>query len=288
MSPIELDPNISRKLNDGMDAGDAVELPFPVAYVWALNGQTSEKTAGNALYFGGWACKKEALENVVEEIGNVIPSGWTEVTIGARDGSEFDAYITRHIIAAPIAKRMSWVKDGVRLSEYQEGGRRHLQVLAYMAEVEVKKDKRTYLPWGMIVLTAKGYQANNLLDSFSQWEKVTSSVRREVAPGVPAWCFYAAIGTFGKERKAIMVGKPGKQSSITPVSLFVPEEVTPELMESLFVGQEVAGLMADFQDQAQDWLNAWKAEIKGENRGQAQDDENGEQYVDDELDSAPF
>jgi hypothetical protein len=74
---------------------------------------------------------------------------------------------------------------------------------------------------------------------------------------VPAWCFYLSLGTFGKERQVANVGKPGAQSPITPITAYIPDKLTDELMSSLFVGNEVAEKMAQLQDQAAEWLNAW-------------------------------
>jgi hypothetical protein len=258
MSPISLDNQIARKLDQGMRTGDNTDLPFPVVYVWAFNGQTSYRTQGGTLYYGGWACKTEDLQNVAEQQGLPIPKDWKAVTISSRDGGEFDAYTTRSVIAAPIGKRESWLADGRRSTSYLEGGRRHLQVLAYLAESTGNGGSKSFVPWGPVVLTAKGYQARNLLDAFANWDKATSQMRRVVAPGVPAWCFYLSLGTFSKERQAMNVGKPGAQSPITPISAYIPERFTEDLMTSLFVGSETAAVMSDLQDQAAEWLNAWK------------------------------
>ena len=262
MSSINLDPTLSKKLDQGMRAGEAVELPFPVVYMWALNGQTSYKAQGGALYFGGWACKAEDLNAVAEQQGLSVPKEWKLVTIASRDGGEFEAYTTRQAIVAPVGKRVSWLHEGKRSSNYIEGGRRHVQILAYLAETQSTNGSKQYIPWGPIVLTAKGYQARNLLDAFARWDKATSSIRRKVASGmhaavIPAWCFYLVLGTFGKERQAINVGKPGAQSPITPISAYIPEKITEQLMTSLFVGPEIAAVMSDMQDQAEDWLRAW-------------------------------
>lgn len=258
MLPINLDTNLAKKLDLGMRAGDVVDLPFPVVYVWALNGQASYKAQGGAPYFGGWACKADELHAVSEQQGLALPQEWKLTTISSRDGGEFEAFTSRQAIVAPIGKRESWLHDGKRSAEYLEGGRRHLQVLAYLAEPQGKNGSRHYVPWGPVVLTAKGYQARNLLDAFIRWDKATSQIRRKVAPGVPAWCFYLALGTFEKERHAVNVGKPGAQSPITPISAYIPERFTEELITSLFVGNEVATLMSDLQDQAADWLKAWQ------------------------------
>lgn len=264
MTPITLDPNLSRKLDHGMRSGDTTELPFPAVFIWALNGQTSYKSQGGALFYGGWACKTNDLQIAADQQGIALPANWQPVTIATRDGGEFLAHTTRHIVVAPFGKRLAWLHDGKRHSVYVEGGRRHLQVLAYLADVHSAEGQKTISPWGAVVLTAKGYQARNLLDAFSKWDRATSPIRRRVAPGIPAWCFYMSLGTFGKERQAVNVGKPGAQSPITPLSAFIPEQVTEELLESLFVGDETAAQMADLQDQAGEWLNAWKEPIPAE------------------------
>ena len=258
MNTIELDLNLAKKLDQGMRAGDVVELPFPVIYIWALNGQPSYKSQGGALYYGGWACKSEDLESYSEQLGLEIPAEWKRVTIASRDGGEFDAYTNRSLTIAPIGKRESWLHDGQRFTDYIDGGRRHLQVLSYLAEGKGSNGAKQYEPFGPVVLTAKGYQARNLLDAFARWEKTTSQIRWKVSPGIPAWCFYMTLGTFGKERQAVNVGKPGAQSPITPITAYIPETLTENLLSAFYVGNQVAANMATLQDQASDWLNAWK------------------------------
>lgn len=258
MLPINLDLGLAKKLDQGFRSGEAVELPFPVVYIWALNGQASYKSQGGAMYYGGWACKAEDLQATADQQGLTIPAEWKQVTIASRDGGEFEAFTTRNILVAPFGKRLSWLHDGKRSAEYVEGGRRHLQVLSYMAEARGENGHKEFVPWGPVVLTAKGYQARNLLDAFARWDKATAQIRWKVAPGIPAWCFYISLGTFGKERQSLNVGKPGAQSPITPITAYVHERYTEELLASLFVGTEVASIMSDLQDQATDWLNAWR------------------------------
>ncbi len=259
MEPITLDQNLAKQLEGGMASGGAIELPFPVVYLWVLNGQAGYKSQGGAAYHGGWACKLDDTNLIAETTGAGIPSDWKVTSLSGRDGSEFETYSTRSVIVAPIGKRISWLDaDGkTRSPEYQEGWRRHIQVLAYLAEKSGANGEAKYEPWGPVVLTAKGYQARNLLDAFSRWKRATASLLHKVAPGVPAWCFYLALGTFGKERQVMNVGKPGAQSPITPVMAYIPEKVTDDLIARLFVGKEVAALMGDYLEQAAEWLKAW-------------------------------
>lgn len=263
MDPITLDQNLARQLDEGMASGGATELPFPVVYLWVLNGQAGYKSQGGAAYFGGWACKLEDTNLIAETTGVGIPSDWKVTSLSGRDGSEFETYSTRSVIVAPIGKRLSWLDaDGkTRSPEYQEGWRRHLQVLAFLAEKSGENGKSTYTPWGPVVLTAKGYQARNLLDAFSRWKRATASILHKVAPGVPAWCFYLALGTFGKERQVLNVGKQGAQSPITPATAYIPEKITDEQVRKLFVGAEVASRMGDYLSQAAEWLKAWSEPV---------------------------
>lgn len=255
---INMDPKLSQKLDQGMRNGEAVELPFPVLYAWTQNGQPTYKSQGGALYYGGWACKRENMEALIAQApGSHQPAGWQAATIATRDGSEFEALVTRSIFVAPIARRESWLLDNRRLVSYTEGARHHIQVLAIMAEALKENGQSVYRPWGPVVLTAKGYQVRNLTDAFSNWNKATAALRRKVAGGVPAWCFYLALGTFGKDRKAMNVGKAGAQSPITPIGAFIPEKIEESVLQALFVGNETAAAMANFLDLAAEWLKAW-------------------------------
>ncbi len=273
MDTITIDADLAKKLELGMKSGEAIELPFPVVYAWALSGQASYKSQGGAQYYGGWACKAGDMQALCEAVNINIPSGWTPATVVTKDGDEFEAYITRLAIVAPIAKRISWLYDGKRYPDYVEGGRRHLQVLAYLTEQLGEKGSYTYEPWGPVVLTAKGHQARFVLESFSKWEKATAQIRSKIARGVPAWCFYLALGTFGKERLVTNVGKPGAQSPITPINAYIPEKLTEETVAGLFVGHEVARVMVDYQASAAEWLSAWKQAEAGQNGAAPVEDE---------------
>lgn len=272
---IQLDQTIADKLNTSMKLGGGVELPFVAPYLWVINGDPKMKSVGGAMYFGGWACKAEDFNAVMEQFALSLPPNFKQQEIVINDGSAFDSYTARSLLVAPIGVREAWLKDDKRYPGYVEGARRHVQALVFMG-VKTADDK-PYEPWGPIVLSAKGYQARHLLDSFSAWNKHSSSLRLKIAKNVPAWCFYLAIGTFAKERVAQMVGQAGTQSSITPIGPYLPQDMTPELLTKLFVGQEVAVRMADYLDQAQEWLNAWKGDTGNDvlNQVNTNQDENG-------------
>jgi hypothetical protein len=263
----EIDQEVAGRLNEGMASNGAVELPFPAPTVWVLNGQNNLKQLGNALYFGGFAAKSDDVQAALDINGvKAPPHGFVDQEITPNQGQAFNALITRSVAVAPVCTRKAWIaKDGVRTPDYVEGSRQHVQALVYMASVENK----TFVPWGPAVLSAKGFQATNLLKAFSAWNKATSVLRAKNAPGVPAWCFYLMLGTFGAERKAVAVGPTGQQSQITPVGAYIPENMSVETLEQVFVGNDVAKAMSLMLTDAAEWRNAW------DNASQDQLNQNG-------------
>lgn len=254
---INLDSNISNRLNEGMNLGGGIQLPFMAPVFFVINGDAKLKGLGGAQYFGGWAVKAEDLQDAAAT-GLVIPSTYVLSEMTTSDGKTYEAYTMRSIVVAPIAVRQAWItREKVRSPHYVEGARQHVQALCYMAIKTGENGSATYAPWGPVVLSAKGFQAKNLIGSFGAWDKHTSSLRRKIAQGVPAWCFYLAIGTFGQQRQQVMVGS-NSQSPITPVGAYLPENLSEPTFSKLFVGQQVAEAMVQYMDGAQDWLNAWK------------------------------
>lgn len=258
---LQLDEQIARKLEGGMQSSDAITLPFPHAILWVINGAGSYRSQGGALYHGGWSCNTDELQEAVQQQGLEIPADWKSITQDSRDGTEYEAYVTRSVICAPVGKRESWLLEGQRSSNYVKGGRRHIQVLVMLAE---KGKGGKFIPWGPAVLSAKGYQARYLLDAFNAWDKASAAIRRQIAPGIPAWCFYLALGTFGEKPDIQQVGKTGAQSPITPIKAYIPPEIDEKLITSLYVGPETAAVMADLLDKAQEWLAAWKQPVASE------------------------
>lgn len=253
---INLDPTIAREIEQGMANGGGVELPFAAPYLWVVNGNLQLRSVGGALLFGGWATKAEDMDTIAEQNSVAVPAGFAKQSIGTRDGGDFDAYTTRYVMVAPMGLRASWIVDGMHQPEYKEGARRHLQVLCYLASRQGQNGSTTYAPWGPVVLTAKGFQARNLMDSFTAWNRHSQQARKKFAPGIPAWCFYVAVGTFGDKPVTKMVGK-GSQSPITPIGPYLPKDVGEKELTAMFTGQEVAADMVEYRKQAHEWLSAW-------------------------------
>lgn len=259
MQPITLDPSISAEFEGGMKLSGTIELPFPTAYVWVTNGQASNKSLAKiapVLYYGGFSANKDDIDVLINQFGLPVPNEFIETTIATRNGDEFNAYTAREIYVAPIDYRESWLDadSKLRRPDFADGYRRHFQALVYLF---TREGEQTFIPWHPVVLSAKGFQARNLRDSFAAWQKATATARSVAAPNIKAWFFILKLGTFGDERKAVLVGQEGAKSPITPISPFIPKNVTPELVANLFVGQEVAALMADYKRQSQEWLRAW-------------------------------
>lgn len=269
---IQLQGDTAERLNGGIQVGGTIELPFFTPRFWALNGDARLMALGGAQYFGGFAVSAEDMAQAQEDWGvdlNTIPFAKSNQITA--DGKTIEVYTARNLIVAPITIRTTWTqKEGGRFSQYVQGTRQHVQAIAYLA---VKSKEQPYQPLGPIMMSAKGYQAKNLMDAFSAWDRQTKQVRGKIAPGVPAWCFYLAVGTFGNERKQLMVGKTS-QSPITPISAYIPKEINEQLIESLFVGEPIALLMADYLEQSREWLHAYDART-GVNSQQGQQGDYG-------------
>lgn len=282
---ITLPDDVIDPIKESMEAGGGVQLPFDVCYFWVVNGDARMSQMGGVSYFGGWNGSRDAIDEFVASTQNVVPASFKAVDRTYEDGKTSTNYETRHLIVAPIAFRQSWMTDdNLRHDHYVNGGRQHAQYLAYM----MVKEGENYAPWGPVVLSGKGYQARNITDAFSAWEHATKDARRAIAPNVPSYFFALAIGTFGQTPDFKEVGGKAK-AKITPIKPYMPEQITPELMRKLFVGESVAAIMADLRNQAVDWLNAWKGE--GVDTLTKSNNDNGNapsNFVDNPNDDIPF
>jgi hypothetical protein len=250
---------IATQLHTGMSQESAITLPFPVIYLWAINGNPQVKAQGGAAYFGGFASKAEQVDPVLQDNNINLPTYLHTSTISLKDGTEYDGYTSRSLVLAPFAQRERWLnKDtGVFKLHYDKVAgttRQHIQVLFYLADINDRK----FEPWGPVVVTAQGYQAKFLTAAIKQWDKDTMKLRAEYAPGWPSNAFWCIIGTFGDKRESIMVGPTNSQSPITPLSLYSDPKLDGDRLVKLWVGQEVATSAIKLREQAEEWLGAWK------------------------------
>lgn len=272
----DVDQSAAGRLNEGMALGGGIELPFSAPVFWWMNGNAQARAVAPstpALYYGGWAANAESILDVQDERG-AVPNGLVPTDIYTRDGKEIQAYTSRLLVVAPISFRQAWVisqgqQTAQRSTGYVAGARQHIQVLALMG---FQRPDKTYQSWGPIVLSAKGYQAAYLQSAMKDWKKVIDKGLTQMGanPKPPAWAFWAGIGTFGDKINTQNVGKNGAQSPVTPLNLFVPKEITSDLLRRLYVGRDGVTEMASLLDEAGEWLGAWKnAESNHPNGGAA-------------------
>jgi hypothetical protein len=264
---ITLNGSTSEALNQGMNLGGSIELPYKTMIWWVINGNESLRSLKNAQYFGGWAAKATNIEEVARDYGFEIP--WEREELSTQDAKVIPAYITRSLFCAPICLRSSWLTDGgSRYQKFEQGSRQHVQSVVYLA---YKPKEKPIKPLGPALLSAKGYQAKKLTETFKAWARYTAPGRARIAPNVPAWCFYLAIGTFGAQPVRENVGKGNQTRPITPISLYTPEnELSDDTLASLFVGNDVADEMAGYLADSQTWLNAWSDHDNPQQQGRNQ------------------
>lgn len=296
--PIQLSKDIADRLNEGVDVGGGNQLPFVAPLAFFRNGNAALKELKNAAYYGGWIIKSLDMDETIRAYNmDQHPAEWKQVEISPKEGEPFSGYMTRHVVVAPIAFRSAWKHKDTGVI-YPEGGdyvqdTRHVaQALVYAATKVTEGKDVFYQPTFPLVLSVRGYQVTNLKSAFQTWNKYTASARKTYAPGVPAWCFYLAVGTFGTEFKSISVGKGSQKSPITPVVPYLPETITEQTLEVLFVGEGMAGTMADMVEDSKEWVNSWKTPVqdpyhRGTDVGNGPDDPFGE-FPDPEGGDNPF
>jgi hypothetical protein len=262
-SYFEIDTETNDTLQEGMsNVGHAIELPFPAPVMYVINGEAMLKQVGGAPYFGGWETDADKLLEIAPIWGkSTAPIGFSQSEKVTDAGKSLNVFTSRNILVAPIDMRKSWFKKSEnsieRNQDYFPGARQHIQALCYAGEYV--EGSKTIVPWGPVVLSAKGYQAKYLHYAFSDWTKNIKATRDRVAPGTPDFCFYLNIGTFGKDRFTKMVGPEGSQSPITPISVKLPEKLDENILKLCFVGKDVAKEMAAMRKDAAEWLSAWGA-----------------------------
>lgn len=244
---IQLPQDFIDQLNTAADS-DGIRLPFTAPIVWWKHGKNQFKQFGGVRYFGGWGTNAEEFYAAIGEFG-VTPTGFADATFSGNDG-DFNVYESRAVVFAPIATRKRWI------TKESGKGRSHIQMLCMMAQQEGAE----FAAWGPIVLSAKGLTTREIETAMRNFESFTSEVRQQVAPGVPPLYFWRMLGTFGKQPEYTKVGSGDNTSMITYPTVYQPEKVTPEGLERMFVGNEVAGQMVQLRKDASDWLGdkQWK------------------------------
>ncbi len=235
-------------------------LPVSAVYIWAHNGKPEFQEG--VPRFGGFASSAESVIDTVESKDLTIPANWDSIELHGREGV-YGAYLTRSVIVAPIGFRLRWMNGST--GEYQltfdrDGGytRRHVQVLCGLGHIPNETIEKA----GYCVLTAKGYQAGNLMDSLRDFYNALAPARKAAGAdnGVAQCAFWHSIGTFGEEPDYQQVGSSAK-SVITPIKAhpkYLSEDITETRLKSIFVGRERYDEFGKVSQDAEEWLNAWQ------------------------------
>jgi hypothetical protein len=261
----EVDAETAAALNQGMNLRTNIELPFKAPVFWWRNGAANMRALANqapALFFGGWETDQEVFDEATQEYGAYNNETWAACDMTSKDGKDYTAYTVRGLVVAPISYRAAWfIKDratGVttRFTDWVAGARHQTQMLALLGH---KNEEGMNIPWGPVVLSAKGYQAQYLLKAAKDWAKIIQKGRNQYAPQVPVWGFWMALGTWGNQPIIEMAGKAGAQSPITPIKLAAaPATIDVDFLKRLFVGRDGLTLMRYHLEEAKEWLDAWK------------------------------
>ena len=241
-------------LNQASQDEGGVRLPFSTLYTHVVNGDPKLKDSKcPALHFGGFSMDADRLGAMID-LGELeaYPAGWTSY-IGVSGEKEWNALGSRTITVAVIKGRQSWLdKTGYERSPvYTETTtRRHLQYLCGLAV-----GGAYYAP---VVVTAKGFQAQRILESIDAWQRAIRPFLKELnATKLPRSAFWFTIGTNGDKPEWEMVGKEAT-NRITPIRALLPPKMDAEIVKSRFVGPENLRRLAEMFEQAKDWLEAWK------------------------------
>ena len=201
-----------------------------------------------------------------------LPPIFKEDTRLGKNNNQYTICQTRVLTVGPIGVRKAWrVEDPNQRNDPKAKRRSHVHVLAYLAIMSAQKE---YEPWGPVVLSAKGFSAMHLENALNDWTKYTAEARLRYATKgqftVPSMFFCMPVGTFG-ERSTETVGQGRQQSDITPPKAYNPTTkeggVTADDLSRWYVGDVIAGIMNQHNEQAREWLHAWENEDDNSNGG---------------------
>lgn len=266
----DLDEHAIQTLAEAAVSGDGVNLPFAAPYVYVYNGDRRNKANAKdapALYFGGWAVDEASLTEMVDS-GDLpgLPDGWARFE-NSGDKGDYTGLCSRTVTAAILARRERWINQASGQSAPsfdRDGGytRRHRQWLGLM----FIKGK----PYGFAVLSAKGYQAQEVQTAIDAWHRAIGKFRKELnATQIPPSAFAVTIGTHGDQPEYVPVGKSGAQSNITPIRAILAPDLTADMIAKRFIGAQNLRACAERVEQAREWLVAWKAPSGKASNGQA-------------------
>lgn len=250
-------PANAEALQGSMTSGaNSIKLPFAAVTLWWNNGSVQLEGMDeikDARRFGGWGISKEDVDDQRAQLPQELPGNWRlfeGLTNG--EGGKYSAYLTRSAYVAPIDRRFSWRE------------RSQVEILGYLA---TRTEDKKLLPWGPVILSAKGYASKDLDNCITEFKKASTNARGDD----PINLFYIPLGTFGDAPKfeKRVSKKPGSPtSSVTPCQLYKPKDgITAAGLDEWFVGDEIAAEMGLLRAQAQEWLHAFDKDKKAQGTG---------------------
>lgn len=221
---------------------EGIQLPFfaPVMFWKHGNPQAGE----GVQQFGGWGSASEQYD-----FGDEPPKGFEPETWHSSSGGAYDVFSCRSMAIAPILTRTRWTTNESGKS------RSHKQMLAMLATW----DEVTYVPYGPVILSAKGLASKYLVDAITEFERQINPTRKENIAHIGLSFFWHIIGTFG-DADYEQMGTGNQTSTGTIIKAGVVGDPSLETLKTLFVGLDVMNMMNNYQAEAQDWYRAWKDE----------------------------
>lgn len=233
------------------DSGEAfLPPPVPVIRLSWHNGTPQSPKNSAAQHYGGWQRGKDDFDADVDALGLQLPEdcGINLATWTSKEGTEYEAYSTRNIYAAPIKVRDDWWEE-FDATKGRVVKRHRLDVLVMLAGYDAQAKKLYKL--APAILTAHNYAASAVLKAIKAFEKDTKEAREEHAPGVPLQFFYIPLGTFGDKR----ITTPAGESSIVPCQYMQRATWDEKFLTFLFVGDETGAEILQIAGDATDWVN---------------------------------
>lgn len=243
---------------DDLDVVDetiaGTEPSYPLAQ-W-LNGDPKLAAAGGVAHTGGVILPVKHVDEDVKPA-----PAWTRTTVTFSNGKSEAVLASQKAALAVVRTRFRWRAQQNGVTTYfprtgYVGGARlrgNLQVLCGIYG---------YAFPVVVTFTGRASQEfERLLQEFNH--KVLEAARRlglgkagangHTPPRLPRFAFYMKLVP-GPHQKA---GQKGSEAIITPPTLHLPDEVTPEYLSAAYVGRERLVELQQLYHDAADWAQAW-------------------------------
>jgi len=224
-----------------------------------VNGKPQNKQAGGVTYHGGWFIPQD---NVT---GDTMPN-WQECTLFHEDGSETAGWCRRDLTFAVICWRRAWrvyVEGRSQLYPWNEYDKAKafgnpsgkLQILVGLDGFEAPFVLTMSGTAGRAFMASRGASAMGDLGRYVIQSANKLSYKRGKKR---RWAWRAFWLTVGPGDEFTTVGKPGKQSQVTPpMAVGLKDGMTAQEIGKLFVGGENLTKFSEWYADNEEWRHAW-------------------------------